>query len=203
MKRARKLMITFAAMLIILFSSSQWAFAKEWDFQTTDDVNKVWKVRFNMPLDQSSLTANSVYVLGGGNPHFTTLRLVDNGYTVEVAPNAAYEVGKLYRLMITSSVQGKNGKALKTPIEVPFQVVSPTAKIQSIYTQSGGIFTNIIVKTSSDVHKVNFGTDEMRYDGNNTFSYALIDVKEGTTYTVNAYDENNRRIETMRYKIGQ
>ncbi|WP_374721458.1 Ig-like domain-containing protein [Peribacillus tepidiphilus] len=201
MKQAKIVTTALFTIMIILFSNNHLTFAKKWDIQTTDQVNKVWKVRFNVPLDQKSLTSDSFYVLNGTSKHSTTLRLEDSGYTVVVAPNSSYEIGKTYRIIITSLVKSKKGKAVRTPIEIPFQVVKTSSKIQSVNTFSSGAFTNITVTTSEDVYKVKIGADEMHYKGNNTFTYGLIDIKNGTTLTIYAYDENNKLIETKKYTV--
>ena len=201
MKQSRKLIVAFVLVLIVLFSFSSFSFAKPYDLQAQYQVDKMWKIGFNMPIDPSSLTADSVYVLDGKSKHVTTLQLIDNGYTIQVSPAKNYEKGKSYRLVITSLVQSRSGKALKTPIEFPFYIEDPNAKIQSISTVSGDIVSNVTVKTSSDVYKVKIGINELHYEGNNTFSYGLIDVKAGTVITVYAYDENNRLVETKKYTV--
>lgn len=202
LKQISKIVIATLAMFILLLPSSQLANAKEWEFQPTNDVKKVWEIWVNVPLELSSLTANSVYVLDGKNKHATTLRLGRNGYTVLVSPTVPYVVGKKYVLMITTAVKSSNRKALKVPIEVPFQVVNPADDIQSIHSHSTGILTNLTVTTSQGVHKVTVAGEDMRYRGNNKFTTTLIDAKPGSMISVTGYDEKNKRLEVKRYKLG-
>lgn len=197
-----RITLVFLVMFSLLFASSQFVLAKEWDFQTIKDVNKVWKVRFNIPLNPASLTADSVYITDGKSKHATTLRSIGNGYEVEVAPSVPYEMGKQYRLMITAAVKSKGGIALKTPIDVPFQVVDSKAKVQSVHSITGDILTNFTVMTNREVHRVTINGINMHYKGNNTYTYTLIDTKPGTVVTVIGYDENNKKLETKQYKTG-
>lgn len=73
--------------------------------------------------------------------------------------------------------------------------------IQSFSSHSGSTLTNITVTTSTDVYRVTLGSYEMHYDGKNTFSYALINVKAGTSFTVYAYDEKNKLLQSMKYTV--
>lgn len=107
---------------------------------------------------------------------------------------------KLYKngTLFTGTVgnkQYKNGVAVKTP------GVPVNAKIRSISSHSGSIFTNFTVAASPEVYKVTLGSFAMHYDGHNTFSYALTNVKAGTAFTVCAYDENNKLLQTIKYTV--
>ncbi|MEK5067056.1 hypothetical protein [Sporosarcina sp. FSL K6-1508] len=101
-----------------------------------------------------------------------------------------------------ATVTSNDGKALKTPVEVPFQVVNLTDDIQLVYSLSSGIFTNITVTTSPDVHRVTVGGEDMDYKGNNRFKASLIDAKPGSTVSIVSYDGDNKRLETKKYKLG-
>lgn len=198
----KKIAIASLTILVALFSISQMTYAKEWDARTTDKVDKVWKVQFSKQIDGLSLNENSVYVTDGVKNHPTTLRVIDDGYTLEVSPDKDYQPGKLYKLNITSLVKSLDGKLLKTPVEFPFQVVVLDANIQSVTSVSGGIITNITVKTSADVYKVKISGEEIHYKGNNIFSYGFVDLKTGTVLTVYAYDENNKLLKSIKYTVG-
>lgn len=188
-------------MFFVILATSQLANAKEWTLQTNDDVNKVWNIRFNYPIDPSSLSTDSVYVLDGTKKHMITLGLAEGGKMVSVTPTTSYEMGKTYRLMITNALQSNDGQALMEPVELPFQIVNPNDKIQSVYSKTVNLFTTVTVKTSSDVHSVKVSGDEMKYEGNNTYTLTLVDAKIGSTLTIYGYDENGKRIETKKYKI--
>lgn len=191
-----------AAMLVVLSFSQMPALAKEWQYKTTEDVNKVWKVRFNGKMDTSSFTDSNIYVMDGKSIHPTKLSASENGYAVEVKPAKPYEIGKQYRLIIKGSVKSTKGIALKTPIEVPFEVEDPTLKSKSIQSNTNSSFTTVTVRTSSDIYKVTVAGAEMIYNGNNTYSSTMIDQKAGSTVTINFYDENNKLVETKKHTIG-
>ncbi|MFC5589091.1 Ig-like domain-containing protein [Sporosarcina soli] len=201
MKQRTKIVVAFLAMFFVILATSQLANAKEWTLQTNDDVNKVWNIRFNYPIDPSSLSTDSVYVLDGTKKHTITLGLAEGGKMVSVTPTTSYEMGKTYRLMITNALQSNDGQALMEPVELPFQIVNPNDKIQSVYSKTVNLFTTVTVKTSSDVHSVKVSGDEMKYEGNNTYTLTLVDAKIGSTLTIYGYDENGKRIETKKYKI--
>ena len=65
--------------IILLTTSSQSAIAKEWKLETSNDVKKVWEVRFSKALDESTVTANNIYVTDGKTQHKTTLELTGAG----------------------------------------------------------------------------------------------------------------------------
>jgi len=203
----KRKVVVFLSVFFILFASNPVASAKEWDPKSTDDMNKVWKVYFTVPLDRNSLTADSIYVLDGQKRHAVTLRLTEADKVVEVIPSVSYTVGKSYRLMVTTAIKSKQGIALQIPVEIPFQVVDTTDdigdKIRSIQATTSGILTNVNVAVSADVHRVTVNGEDMHYIGNNTYNYTLIDVKPGSTLTVIGYDENNKQIESKRYTISQ
>lgn len=176
--------------------------AKEWDFQPIDDVNKAWEIKFNMPLQASALTADSVYIVdGNGKKHPTNHQLVGNGKIVHVIPTVPYQVGERYMLMITTAVRTSDGKPLKEPVEVPFRVVNPTEKIVAVQSVTNDYFTTLTVTASPDVHAVKVGTVEMDYKGNNRYKLTLPDVKPGSTVNIYAYDETGKRIGTEKHKI--
>jgi len=203
----KRMAAVFLSVFFILFASNPMALAKEWDPKSTDDINKVWKVYFTVPLDRNSLTADSIYVLDGQKKHAVTLRLTEADKVVEVIPSVSYTIGKSYRLMVTTAIKSKQGIALQIPVEIPFQVVDTTDdigdKIRSIQVTTSGILTNVTVAVNADVHRVTINGEDMHYMGNNTYNYTLIDVKPGSTLTVNGYDENNKQIESKRYTISQ
>ncbi|MCG7337142.1 Ig-like domain-containing protein [Sporosarcina sp. ACRSM] len=200
MKKITKMVAAFLVMFVMILATSQVATAQEWAFQPIDDANKVWEIRFNFPLDPQSVSSDSVYVLEGSNKHATTLDLAKDGKLLWVYPAEPYEKEKQYRVMITSGVKS-DGKALKTPVEVPFQLVDLNDKIQSVYSKTVNVLTTVTVTTSPDVHSVKISGDEMKFEGNNTFTQTLVDVKNGSTLTIYGYDENGKRIETKKYKV--
>ncbi len=173
-----------------------------WQRQTIDDANKVWEIRFNMPLDQASITNDHIYILTGASRVDTKLTNSTDGYMTYVTPLKAYEIGKEYTLFITNKVTSKNGHRLSTPIAVPFILIDKNAKIQHVTSHYSSFLTMVTVFTSPDVHRVKIGTsDEMHFQGNNTYTLGLPDLKQGTRLTIRAYDESNRLLETKKHTL--
>lgn len=196
----KTVIILFTAMLFLLLPM-QSSLAKEWTFKTTEDVNKGWKIGFNMKLDTTTVSQNNVYVTDGKTTHPTTLQVVDNGKAIEIRPTISYQPGKQYRIIVSAAIKSTEGKALKSPIEVPFEVVDPTAKIKSIYSVNNQTITSLTITTSDDVFDLKIGSESLRYIGNNTYEHILIDANPGSSVTIYAYDENNKRIETKKYTL--
>ncbi|MBB4823241.1 hypothetical protein HNO89_000459 [Sporosarcina luteola] len=201
MKRINRFILALIAMVLMFLPWQEVGVAKEWAFQSIDQVDKAWSIKFNLQLDGDSLTSTSIYITDGTNIHPSTSRLTGNGKEVQVVPSNPYEVGKAYWVMITNQVKSSDGKPLKTPIEVPFQVVDPNAKIQAVHSTTSGMFTTFIVTVHPDVHKVTIGTQELTFIGNNQYTGTFIDLKQNSTVTINGYDENNKRLQSVSYKV--
>ncbi|MEK4484705.1 Ig-like domain-containing protein [Psychrobacillus sp. FSL H8-0484] len=198
----KRFLYSFLAALLVVVSFSQMpTLAEKWEYKTTEDVNKVWKVRFNAQLNSKSLTKSNVYVTDGQNVHPTTFLTSSNGYVVEVKPTTPYQVGKEYQLVIKKSVQSSNGKELKTAIEVPFKIEDSKLKIKSVQSDTNSYFTTLTVQSSAEVHRVTVGGVDMVYQGSNKFTSTLLDTPKGTTVTIIAYDENNKQLETKKYTV--
>lgn len=187
--------------IILLTTSSQSAIAKEWDLKFIDDVNKMWEVRFNKPLDKSTVTANNIYVTDGKTQHKTTLKLAGDGSTLQVSPNVPYEVGKPYMLKITKDVKSNDGKVLTESVEFPFQIAKSDGHIQAVYSTSNGMFTTITVKASRDINRVTLGGEEMKYQGKNIHKLTLLDAKPGSTVSIIAYDVDKKVLDKTSFKL--
>lgn len=201
MKRVKQSIVVLVAMVLVFLPWQDKKMAKEWDFQSIDQVDKAWSVKFNMKLDANSVNQTSIVITDGKTVHPSVARLVGNGYEVQVVPSAPYEVGKAYWLKITSSVKSSDGKALKTPIEVPFQLIDPNADIQAVHSMTSGIFTVVTVTANPRVHRVTLNGTDMHFIGNNQYTYTLLDTKPGSSVTIYGYDENNKRVETKRHTV--
>ena len=175
--------------------------AKEWSLQMTEDVNKAWKVRFNMALDTKSVQKSSVYVTDGKTTHSTSLKLLENGKLIEVTPSTRIILETEYRIMITTDVKSKNGKSLKSAVEVLFEVTDANAKLKSIKSTNDKTITSLIVVTSNEVFDLKINNESLRYTGNNTYELVLFGQKAGTVLTIYAYDVDGKRIETKKYTI--
>lgn len=200
---AKKIMTTLLLATLLVFSFSQVpSTAKEWNAKTTNDVNKVWKVRFNVQIDIKSLTKDNVYVTDGKNIHATTLSTSSNGYVVEVKPSTPYKKGVRYQLIMNKTLKSFKGLNLKTSVEFPFQVGDTLIPMEQIESTVNSYFTTVTVVASSNIYKVTLGGEEMAFKGNNTFTSTQIDLKSGTVVTINYYDEDNKLIESKKHTIG-
>ena len=202
MKFTNKKMVFLLSLVLLVLLPLQSSFAKEWDFQITNDANKTWKVKFNKEIMPETVQKNSVYVTDGKNIHPTTLMVIDNGKAVEIKPTNAYKVGTKYRVVVTKDVKSLDGKPLKDIINVPFEVIDDKASIKSIYSVTNESITSITVKVSEDVFDVKISGTNMHYKGNNTYQSFFIDQKVGNTVTVYAYDMDGKQLETKKYIIG-
>ncbi|MCP1143697.1 Ig-like domain-containing protein [Lysinibacillus endophyticus] len=200
MKKA--LIVLFSAVLFLLLPFET-SLAKTWNFQTTEDVYKHWKVNFSGKLDASTVSSNNVYVLDGQTKHPTTPTVTNGGSSIEVKPNSPYQMGKLYQLVISTNVKNANGITLKESVTMPFKVVDSKAIIQSVHEITSQSITVLTIATNSDVFELKIGTESLKYLGNNKFQHVLIGEKVGSKVTINAYDENNKRIDQLTYTIGQ
>lgn len=83
----------------------------------------VWRVKFNIPLNPSTINNKNLYV--------TTLNLVPlktyirydtvNKY-IEIEPLEPYAENESYILNITKNVKSQGGQNLKSPIQVQFKI---------------------------------------------------------------------------------
>lgn len=96
-----------------------------------------------------------------------------DGCTVYATPLKAYETGQEYRLFITDRVTSTSGLQLSIPVMMPFVIIDENAKIRCVSSHYSSGLTMVTVNTSPDVHTVNIGSDEMIFEGSNTFTYLL------------------------------
>lgn len=197
----KKKLLSWLLVAVLAFSLAPAASAKSIPTKQTDDVNKTWKVKFTQQIDAKSLHANSVFVMNGTKKIETTLRVLDNGYAVEVIPKSPYLPGIPYRLEVTQLVKGTNGLALKSKTTMPFEIVLSKEPIQSIRHSAGEGLDNFVIIGRSDVHKITINSIEMRLTGWNEFSHTFLDLKPGTDVVIRAYSNTNKLLETKNFSI--
>jgi hypothetical protein len=174
-----------------------------WPLQTTTDTNKVWTVKFSLPLDSSKVNRSCIYVTDDSNqPVNTTLTRSSDGTSVQVFPSSAYLAGKKYWLFITNGLTASSGKNVLTqPIAVPFIVTAGNSKIIQITESSSSLLTSFTVVTSPDVFTVKINSTGMIYQGNNTYSLGMSGLKTGSIVTVYAYDSSGKLLGSQKYTI--
>lgn len=88
-------------------------------FKTGDFV---WRVKFNIPLDPSTVNSTNMYVANASNiPLKTSIRYDSVNNQIEVEPAEPYSASESYFLNITTNVASRNGQHLKEPVQVQFQ----------------------------------------------------------------------------------
>ncbi|MCI2253885.1 Ig-like domain-containing protein [Domibacillus sp. PGB-M46] len=87
--------------------------------------NKVWKVKFNQPLNKATLHSENVYVMNqSGVKVPISIWPSADGRTIEIrlADGFRYAAGASYYIFIEKGVQTTTGSALKEPIQMKFTI---------------------------------------------------------------------------------
>ncbi len=83
----------------------------------------VWRVKFNTPLDPSSINKDTMYITDMNNvrrPAFISYDPTKN--QIEVEPINAYAEDVYYHLHITTRVRSIGGQSLKQPVKLKFKL---------------------------------------------------------------------------------
>lgn len=102
------------------------------DEVTDVPVDKVWTIKFNHPVIESSITENSIYVMNSNNVKQDIKREVNGNIVTVHPPKAGYEANQKYTLHITADVLGQVGqerKSLKKPNIKPFTTIGGYAVV--------------------------------------------------------------------------
>ncbi len=85
--------------------------------------NFVWRVKFNTPLNPSTVNATNMYLTNEfGNSIKTHIRYDIDHNIIEVTPLEPYAEGIFYYLNITTKVRSKGGQYLKEPVKIKFKL---------------------------------------------------------------------------------
>lgn len=83
----------------------------------------VWQIKFNTPLDPSSVNNVNLYVTNLSLAPMQTMITYDSIMNViEIEPMESYNKDESYILHITTKVKSKGGKNLKQPIKLQFKI---------------------------------------------------------------------------------
>ncbi|SET48158.1 Ig-like domain-containing protein [[Clostridium] polysaccharolyticum] len=83
----------------------------------------VWKVKFNTPLDASTVNNSNLYVTNSaGLPVKADIHYNSASREIEIETLDTYDAKQSYILHITTKVQSLGGQNLKEPIEVKFRL---------------------------------------------------------------------------------
>ena len=85
--------------------------------------NFVWRVRFNIPLNPSTVNAANMFLTNEfGELVKTNIRYDIENNMIEVSPLEPYAEGLFYFLNITTNVRSKGGQKLKEPVKIKFKL---------------------------------------------------------------------------------
>ncbi|MDE5965995.1 MAG: Ig-like domain-containing protein [Lachnospiraceae bacterium] len=83
----------------------------------------VWRVKFNTPLDPSSVNNNSMFVSKtNGERMQAKIRYDAENMQIEVEPLEPYSQNEPYLLNITTQVKSKHGQKLNKPLQIKFKL---------------------------------------------------------------------------------
>lgn len=85
--------------------------------------NFVWRIKFNVPLDPSSITSENLYVTKtDGNKIPASIHYEPLTHEIEIEPAEAYVEDSSYLLCISKSVRSAGGQQLKNDAVLRFNV---------------------------------------------------------------------------------
>ncbi|AKN32019.1 hypothetical protein Ccar_14565 [Clostridium carboxidivorans P7] len=134
-------------------------------------VDKVWKIRFNMPLD-SSLVKDKIKIINKDTGVETTssVSLSENDTVVTISSHC--DPNSNYSLIIDKDLKSKNNKSLNNPVYVEFKTAGQTA--------SAPVKTDTLISYIDDVN--------VTIKENDKFSFPTTinaTMSDGTTKKVN------------------
>lgn len=85
--------------------------------------NFIWRVRFNIPLDPSTVNNMNLYVTSLSQvPLKTSIRYNALDNEIEVEPLEPYAQNESYILNISTEVKSAGGNNLKKPVQLQFKI---------------------------------------------------------------------------------
>lgn len=83
----------------------------------------VWQIRFNTPLDPTTVNNINLYVTTAAmSPMSTNITYDASMNLIEIEPLDSYTKDESYILHITTNVKSRGGKTLKKPIKIQFKL---------------------------------------------------------------------------------
>ena len=169
-----------------------------WNPKQISDNRKIWTIAFSQPLKESSIKNTTVYVEDEGyRLFFTDVTLSSDKKSIIVKPRNAYQENKTYKLNISKDVTSEKGEKLEKSIVLPFTLneVSGTDKaITNVNLSSTNFATRVTAISNDSVNRVTANSNEMHYEGNNTYSTGLTGLSTGSKVLIQAYDMSGKRI---------
>lgn len=88
--------------------------------RTITDQYKEWTIRFNLDINQNTLTNDNIYIIDSSGKRISTTITDRQSRSVKVKPNEAYNENQTYTLHVTNNVYSLNNKQLTQEIKIPF-----------------------------------------------------------------------------------
>jgi hypothetical protein len=92
-----------------------------WDTKYNVPPEKIWNLKFSIPVDGNTVSNEAVYILDDGNNIIPTTVLLQDETTITISPNSPCEPGRYY-LYITNSIKSVSGLPLNKAIKMEFNV---------------------------------------------------------------------------------
>lgn len=121
MRRKSFVLLLALALVLVMAMPAVAADWHEWDAKENISVDKVWTVKFNLPLDRDSINSDSIYIKDSADRLIPAVVSLVDDKTVVVDANNDYEPGE-YFLYISDAVKSKTGSCLKQPVKMRFTV---------------------------------------------------------------------------------
>lgn len=147
-----KKIMSVMALFLVLFAFSPLASA---DDTRSVAMTKKWTIKFNAPVDKSTITGDTVYIFNEKTP--TKRVAVKYNYAngdkhVIVSPNGTYSAGNSYQLVVTNGVKSAEGMPLRAARTVKFTVENGCDVVKSAQANS-----NFIVQMNNNGDAVHIG----------------------------------------------
>jgi len=163
------------------------------------DKTKDWTIHFNQDVAFDDATKNAIVVTdSNGNKVKVAVKLGSDNKSIEVeAPEAGYEAGAKYELVVGNGVHSVDGKEINEQTKMDFSIKNDVEERGN--TNSNIIDNGLFVEDSNYIYYNNFSGDkklyEMNKDGSNKVKLSddepyYINVYDGYIYYSNYIDEN-------------
>ena len=143
---------------------------KKWTAQQDVSASKVWKIKFNSSLRESTVSSQNIYVQDQSGSNFLVKVSLDPSddthKTALVEPQSAYKEGTTYTLYILKNVTSQGSHSLKQDIRMDFTIATGSSPylfgvVSSIDEDSESVYVDIAGKG-----------DNIKYDyGESWYSY--------------------------------
>jgi len=99
--------------------------SERWEMRTNTELDKIWTIRFSLPVGSASVNTNNIYVMEAGTVVPTTIAQGADPATYRVTPVNKYQRGHSYSLHVSQDIYSlavgkKIGQRIKMGIIVPF-----------------------------------------------------------------------------------